>query len=55
MDYISVIGSTADPKSVVRKVNLRESLGFENKWEQSTVYLKANATYRYAKEIKEVL
>ncbi|MBQ7966844.1 MAG: hypothetical protein IJ290_02890 [Bacteroidaceae bacterium] len=48
VDYISVVGSTADPKSVVRNVNLRESLGFENKWEQSTVYLKANATYRYA-------
>ena len=48
VDYISVVGSTAAPKSVVRNVNLRESLGFENKWEQSTVYLKANATYRYA-------
>ena len=48
VDYISVVGFTADPKSVVRNVNLRESLGFENKWEQSTVYLKANATYRYA-------
>ena len=48
VDYISVVGSAASPKSVVRNVNLRESLGFENKWEQSTVYLKANATYRYA-------
>ena len=48
VDYISVVGSTASPKSVVRNVNIRESLGFENKWEQSTVYLKANATYRYA-------
>ncbi len=48
VDYISVVGSAASPKSVVRNVNIRESLGFENKWEQSTIYLKANATYRYA-------
>ena len=48
VDYISVVGSAANPKSVVRNVNLRESLGFEYKWEKTTAYAKANATYRYA-------
>ena len=48
VDYISVVGSTANPKSLVRNVNLSEKLGFEYKWEQTAIYAKANATYRYA-------